>query len=166
MIQKIAAVRRTALQAAARVRDSSFVIDQTNATVGLVRGRSVNPGKEVPESVTDQDEILSEYEAGRRMLLLAELHAALTALGVRCVLARRHRLVLRYNAGVCGLSGLENPHLHIFAPGGTDIAVTDGAVYEITSGGRYPVGGNGAVTAAGEYARSGIGVQAAGGADS
>jgi hypothetical protein len=41
--------------------------------------------------------ILDDAEVAKRTLLLGELYAALAALGVRCVLARRHRLVLRYN---------------------------------------------------------------------
>ena len=44
-----------------------------------------------------REPILTEAEVARRMSLLAELQAALTAQGIRCVLARNHRLVLQYN---------------------------------------------------------------------
>lgn len=82
--------------------------------------------------------ILAEAEVSRRMLLLTELQAALAADGVRCVLARNHRLVLQYNAIPCHPSGLINPQLHIFAPDGTDIATTDGKTYSLASGGQCP----------------------------
>src|SRR6266566_1741981 len=41
--------------------------------------------------------ILATAEVTRRILMLAELRGALSAVGVRSVLARHHRLVLQYN---------------------------------------------------------------------
>ncbi|HVB46066.1 MAG TPA: hypothetical protein VNF47_25620 [Streptosporangiaceae bacterium] len=96
-------------------------------------------GERVPPRLSKPGQILAEAEVSRRVLLLAELHAAFTALGVRCVLSRKHRLVLRYEAGLCGPSGPLDPHLHIFTDGGTEVATTDGAVYSLASGGQYPV---------------------------
>jgi len=82
--------------------------------------------------------ILTQAEAARKMLLLAELQTSLASLGIRCVLARNHRLVLRYNCVPCESSGPTDPQLHIFAPDGTDIATTDGSTYNLVSGERYP----------------------------
>lgn len=54
--------------------------------------------------------LLDEPEAARRVLLLAELKAALAEQGTRSVLARNHRLVLRYNdPPPLEPSGLTNP---------------------------------------------------------
>ena len=78
--------------------------------------------------------ILSAAEAGRRMELLAALQTALKAAGVRCLLARKHRLVLRYNSAPYRPSGLTDPQLHIFTPGGKDTATTDGLVYRLATG--------------------------------
>ena len=72
------------------------------------------------------------------MLLLAELQAELAALGVRSVLARNRRLVLKYNAGTCKPSGLTNPMLHALTPDGTGIATTDGTTCQLDSGQAYP----------------------------
>lgn len=82
-------------------------------------------------------EVLAETEAGRRVHLLAELQAAFDELGVRCVLARRHRLVLWFDQSPCPPSGLLSPQLHIFSGRG-DIATTDGEIYRLRSGGEYP----------------------------
>lgn len=73
------------------------------------------------------------------MLLLAELQAALKTLGVDGVLARNHKLVLRYVTGPFKPSGLTDPDLHIFTPDGTDTATTDGTMYRLASGGEYSV---------------------------
>ena len=93
-------------------------------------------------------QVLAETEVSQRVLLLAELHAALAAWGIRCVLARKHRLVLRYDVARCGPSGPVNPELHIFAADSADIATTDGATYSLASGGRYPVDDPAAAAAA------------------
>jgi hypothetical protein len=82
--------------------------------------------------------ILAESEAGRRMLLLTELQAALAECQMRSVLARNHRLVLRYNQHPCAPSGLTNPQLHIFGADWTDTATTDGTIYRLASGPEYP----------------------------
>ena len=91
--------------------------------------------------------ILATAEVTRRMLLLAELQDALAALGVRSVLARHHRLVLQYNRVPSGPSGMTDAQLYIFAPGGTDIATTDGSTYRLASGQEYPVGNPAAASA-------------------
>jgi hypothetical protein len=50
-------------------------------------------------------------------VLLTELRAALAEFGVRCVLVRRHRLVLRYGEKApLEPSGPTDPMLHVFAP--------------------------------------------------
>jgi hypothetical protein len=82
--------------------------------------------------------ILSRVEAERRMLLLADLQSSLTGLGVHCVLARNHRIVMRNSKGPSEPSGLTDPQLHIFNPDGTCIATTDGASYRLTSGQECP----------------------------
>jgi len=82
--------------------------------------------------------ILTDAEAARRMLLLAELQAALKTHQVRSVLARRHQLVLRAPSGPGGPSGLTDPQLHIFTPDGTTVATTDGITCSLASGPAYP----------------------------
>lgn len=82
--------------------------------------------------------ILAQAEVARRMLLLADLQAALAAQEIHSVLARNHRLVLQYNRVPSGPSGPTDPQLHIFTPGGTDIATTDGSTYNLASGEKYP----------------------------
>ena len=74
------------------------------------------------------------------MELLAALQTELEAAGVRCVLARTHRLVLRYNLAPLAPSGLTDPQLHIFTPGSKDTATTDGLVYRLASGREHPAG--------------------------
>ena|ERR1700722_18652937 len=91
--------------------------------------------------------VLDQAEAGHRMLLLAELRSALANLGVRSVLARNHRLVLRYNEAPLNPSGLTNPRLHIFCPGGTRAAVTDGISYQMDNGEGFPTSDPAAVAA-------------------
>jgi len=82
--------------------------------------------------------ILAEAEVSRRMRLLSELQAALAAQGVRAVLARTHRLVLKYNSSPCPPSGLTNPKLHILSsrPG---VAATDGDTYYLSWDQVFPV---------------------------
>jgi hypothetical protein len=77
--------------------------------------------------------ILTPPETAARMALLTELQAALTGLGVRCVLARRHRLVLRYTDKPLPPSGLTDPTLHVFTLCGTQIISTDGIAYRLNS---------------------------------
>jgi hypothetical protein len=84
--------------------------------------------------------ILSDSEADSRLRLLAELRAELSALGVESVLARNHRLVLRYNAVPLDPSGLTDPQLHIFTAEGKRVATTDGMVYRLDRGGEFPAG--------------------------
>ncbi len=81
------------------------------------------------------------------MLLLTDLQAALKALGLQCVLARNHRLVLRYNEASCEPSGLTEPVLHIFIQDGTAIATTDGHAYHVSGGRHYSACDSGAVAA-------------------
>jgi hypothetical protein len=68
--------------------------------------------------------------------LLAELHDVLAAQGVRAILARNHRLVLRSDQAPYEPSGPTDPALHIFASDGTAIATTDGTTYVFTTGQR------------------------------
>lgn len=82
--------------------------------------------------------ILAQAEVARRMLLLADLQAALAAQGIRSVLARNHRLVLHYNGSPCGPSGLTDPQLHVLTPERTVIATTDGTTYSLASGAECP----------------------------
>ena len=82
--------------------------------------------------------VLSQDEAARRLLLLADLQTCLANLGVRCVLARNHRLVLRWHSsGSFGPSGLTDPQLHIFTPAGAAVATTDGSTFCLATGQRY-----------------------------
>jgi hypothetical protein len=84
--------------------------------------------------------VLEEPEAARRELLLAELQAALSALGLQSIRARRHRLVLRYNDPLRHLpSGPVSPTLHIFGPDRTHVATTDGTGYQLDDGREFPV---------------------------
>jgi hypothetical protein len=79
--------------------------------------------------------ILTQDEATLRLRLLAELQTTLAGQGIRCVLARTHRLVLRWRtSGPFGPCGLTDPQLHIFTPAGTTIATTDGTAYHLASG--------------------------------
>lgn len=88
---------------------------------------------------TRRTPVLDDSEVADRLLLLAELQAALAGLGVRCVVASRHRLVLRYNdPPPLAPSGPTSPTLHIFAPDGTRTAATDGAVYRLDDGREFP----------------------------
>jgi hypothetical protein len=82
--------------------------------------------------------ILTPSEALARRGLLTELQAALTVLGVQCVLARRHRLVLRYADGPVSPSGPTDPTLHVFAPCGTFTVSTNGATYRLRTGQELP----------------------------
>jgi hypothetical protein len=81
------------------------------------------------------------------MLLLAELQGVLSAEGVRCVLARTRRLVLRYNDGPCKPSGLTDPQLHVLTTGGTEIVTTDGTTYRLGGAEEFPVADPAAVVA-------------------
>ncbi len=102
----------------------------------------------MPDSVIEQCQVLPDAEASRRALLLAELQAALTALGARAVLARKHRLVLRYNAGSSEPSGLVDPELHVLSEIATGIVTTDGTTYKLAGGGEYPAADPAAAAAA------------------
>lgn len=88
----------------------------------------------MPENRQHGAVILSQAEATRRMELLAVLQAALETSGIRCRLAGRRRLVLRYAHGPYEPSGMTNPQLNIFVPGGTEVATTDGLLYRLRSG--------------------------------
>ena len=95
--------------------------------------------------------ILASDEAARRVQLLSELQAALKDLGMHSVLARNHRLVLRWhNAGPFEPSGQTSPQLHIFTPAGTTIATiatTDGTSYHLSAGPDCPAVGSTAAAA-------------------
>ncbi len=83
--------------------------------------------------------ILHEGEVSRRMHLLAELRQALSATGVESVLARNHRLILRYSESPCAPSGLTDPTLHILGGGHEGIVTTNGAVYSLPGDRQCPV---------------------------
>jgi hypothetical protein len=68
--------------------------------------------------------------------VLAELHDVLAAQGVRAILARNYRLVLRNDKTPYDPSGPTDPALHIFTSDGTTIATTDGTTYVFTTGRR------------------------------
>lgn len=77
--------------------------------------------------------ILPEAEVIRRVALLTELQGALAALGIQSLLVRNRRLVLRSAGNGLEPSGPTDPQLHVFADDGTEIATTDGALYEFTT---------------------------------
>jgi hypothetical protein len=121
-------------------------MDKTS-TVTVPRTGEPNTPSQVQAS--SHPAVLSDSEAGQRVMLLGELHAALDNLGVRCVLARNHRLVLRYNDPPPLLpSGPTDPTLHIFGPAGTLVATTDGTVYRLDDGQEYPASDPAAAAAA------------------
>jgi hypothetical protein len=92
--------------------------------------------------------ILDDAEAARRKLLLAELQAALAQSSVRCLLAGRQRLVLRYSESPPHApSGPTDPALHIVSPV-PDIVTTDGTSYRLKDGRELPVGEVATVVAA------------------
>ena len=83
--------------------------------------------------------IISAAEAARRLELLADLQTSLAGLGIGSVLARNHRLVLRWrSSGPYGPSGLTDPALHIFTPAGSCVATTDGTAYLLATGQHCP----------------------------
>jgi hypothetical protein len=85
-----------------------------------------------PPAAGGQKPVLTEDEATRRVVLLGDLQAALAGIGVPSVLARNHRLVLRwYSSGPFGPSGLTDPELYVFASSGTSVATTDGTAYHL-----------------------------------
>jgi hypothetical protein len=118
---------------------------------GIAQGRKREHG--MPErgqsvQTTSRAPILTGTEADNRRLLLAELQRALSALGVDSVLARNHRLVLRYNLAPYEPSGPTDPQLHVFAPHGQCAVTTDEAVYRLPGGRECPVADPGAAAAA------------------
>jgi hypothetical protein len=95
----------------------------------------------------EQPRVLAEAEVSVRMLLLAELQAALAASAVRCVLARNHRLVLRSSEAPFEPSGLTDPSLYVLFDDRTRSATTDGTTYRLDNGEELPVGDPVAVAA-------------------
>lgn len=86
-------------------------------------------------TATPQDAapILDDAEAGSRRELLAMLQAALADLGIASILARKHRLVLRYADGLAGPNGLTDPELHVLGPATIRVITTDGTAYQLGS---------------------------------
>lgn len=84
--------------------------------------------------------VLSGTEATRRVALLAELKAALDALGVQAVLARNRRLVLRGDGSPLTASGPTDPQLYVFLGDDAEIVTTDGNRYEFTTALPCPIG--------------------------
>jgi hypothetical protein len=117
--------------------------------------RVVDDANESPAASAPCEPVLSEPEASRRVLQLSELQASLTALGVRSVLARNHRLVLRYNSESYEPSGLTDPKLHVFIAGDTLVATTDGTTYTMADFGQYSASDPAAAAAV--LARPGVG---------
>jgi hypothetical protein len=92
----------------------------------------------MPATTQNTTPILDDAEAGRRMLLLAQLQTALAELGFQCTLARKHRLVLRYTDGVAGPNGLTEPQLYVFTEPGPATVTTDGVVYQVSDSQKFP----------------------------
>lgn len=112
---------------------------QTPVTARMTtRGQRMMPDNNV-QNAQRGDPVLSETEVASRVSLLAALRGALEEAGIRCLLARKHRLVLRYSQGPCEPSGMTDPQLHVFGPSGRDVATTDGAVYRLASGSEVAV---------------------------
>ena len=83
--------------------------------------------------------ILADQEAETRRKLLAHLRSALATLGVTSILARNHRLILRYNMSPGQPSGLIDPVLHVFANTGRKAVTTDGTVFRLDGEAEFPV---------------------------
>lgn len=94
----------------------------------------------------DSPPILPDAEVARRLALLTELQASLAALGVRSVLARTRRLVLRSGQAPYEPSGPTNPQLHVLTDEGTRVVTTDGAAY-LTDAQPHPASDPAAVAA-------------------
>lgn len=108
-----------------------------DAVADVARASTVHGSGQNPPSA--RPPILAREEATRRAALLADLQGALAALGIRSVLARRHRLVLSGGQTKCEPSGPTDPELHIFTSRGKDIATACGSAYLFASGGAHPV---------------------------
>lgn len=96
-------------------------------------GRPAAPGTATGESRP----VLDDAEAHRRLLALAALKASLADLGIASILARKHRLVLRYNDRITGSNGLTDPELHVLGPAQIDVATTNGTVYRLGGAREY-----------------------------
>ena len=81
-----------------------------------------------------QDPTLRPSEVADRVGALAKLQSALAALGIRCVLARHHRLVLRSPAVSRCSSGQTDPRPHVLAADGPCTVITDGTAYRLDTG--------------------------------
>lgn len=92
-----------------------------------------------PDAAVPCPPILGEAEVQRRVLILAGLQSELDVLGVRAVLARNHKLTLRYNVPGPQPCGMTDPVLHVFGPSGMRKATTDGSCFRIDSGEEFPV---------------------------
>lgn len=89
------------------------------------KSRSAAPG------ICQSPQLLPEEQVIRRLALLAELRDALSAQGIGSVVARNHRIVLRFNASPYEPSGLTNPGLHILGGERIEAVTTDGAAYHL-----------------------------------
>lgn len=81
-------------------------------------------------------EILDEAEVVRRMRMLAALQETLKRQQIRSILARKHRLFLRYNDGPHEPSGMTDPELHVFGPKKHVVTIKDSA-YVLDGGKRF-----------------------------
>jgi hypothetical protein len=93
---------------------------------------------DISASTATERPILDHREVARRVTLLAELQAALAALGIQSVLVRNRRIVLRAASKGWEPSGPTDPQLYVFAPDDTEIVTTDGALYQFVSGAACP----------------------------
>src|ERR1700722_7850255 len=109
---------------------------ETTTTASPLPDAGLDNCSQLPVSRTP---LLADAEVGRRLVLLSQLQAALDPLGIRCLLARNHRLVLRYNDAPCQPSGMTDPRLHIFTSAGTLVAATNGTTYRLDDGAEFPV---------------------------
>ncbi len=123
---------------------SCLTTSHTTAEPALSSAEAIEDLHPMTNNAQPRDPILSEAEVATRMRLLARLQDALRARGVSCALARRHRLVLRYNQAPVEKSGLIDPQLRAFTTGRTDVVSTDGSVFWLVSGDEFPVSDPGA----------------------
>ena len=95
-------------------------------------------------AMPQDDAALAKAEADRRKGLLGQLQDALADRHIMSVVAGRRRLVL-HSARDGAARGypepvtLADPQLYVFAAGRTHVVTTDGKVYRLIGGCRYPV---------------------------
>ena len=99
-------------------------------------------------TISATDTVLDEAEVAKRRMLLTELQAVLATSGIRCVVAGRQRLVLRYSEPPPhALSGPVDPALYVLSPA-ENVVTTECACYRLRDGREFPVTDRVAVAAA------------------